>query len=42
MSRAAKSVLLVDKSKHNVFCHYKITDLAEFSQVIVNSDSLMR
>ncbi|EJR0224341.1 MULTISPECIES: DeoR/GlpR family DNA-binding transcription regulator [Raoultella] len=42
MSRAAKSVLLVDKSKRNVFCHYKITDLAEFSQVIVNSDSLMR
>lgn len=42
INRAAKSVLLVDESKRNVFCHYKITDLAQFNQVIVNSDSLLR
>ncbi|WP_434642881.1 DeoR/GlpR family DNA-binding transcription regulator [Klebsiella sp. I138] len=41
ISRAAKSVLLVDESKRKVFCHYKIADLAEFNQVIVNSDPLM-
>lgn len=41
VNRAAKSVLLVDESKRNVFCHYKIADLACFNQVIVNSEPLM-
>lgn len=41
MNRSAKSVLLVDESKRNVFCHYKIADLANFNQVIINSESAM-
>jgi DeoR/GlpR family transcriptional regulator of sugar metabolism len=41
MNHAAKSVLLVDESKRNVFCHYKIADLANFNQIIVNREPLM-
>lgn len=41
MSHAAKSVLLVDESKRNVFCHYKIANLADFNQVIVNREAIV-
>lgn len=37
-NRAIQSVLLVDHSKKNVFCKYKIADLEFFSEVITDDD----
>lgn len=39
--RAAKSVLMLDHTKENVFCNYKIADLDFFSEVITDDDELM-
>ncbi|MGK3143207.1 DeoR/GlpR family DNA-binding transcription regulator [Pantoea sp. C2G6] len=37
-SRATTSALLVDSSKQNVFCKYKIADLEFFNEVIIDDD----
>ncbi|EBE3721527.1 DeoR/GlpR transcriptional regulator [Salmonella enterica] len=37
-NRAARSVLLVDHSKQNVFCKYRIAELDFFSEIITDDD----
>lgn len=39
--RAAKSILLLDHTKENVFCNYKIADLDFFSEVIIDDNALI-